>query len=239
MRGPQGLLAGQRGAAAAGEQAEGVVQPLGQLLGAEHVHPARRPSRCASGMPSSRWQMRASAAALCAGHLVVGQHQPRPVDEQPAPRCNSFRSSRPAGGRGRGTAATARGRPPRPQCPAARGWWPGCSGRGQACSSVSASWAQASSRCSQLSSTSSTWRPRRKAASAVQDRPPGLVAHAQAAATCCGHQRRVGQRRQLHQPDAVGEIVQQRLGHLQRQAGLAHPARAGERHQAVVGQARA
>ena len=39
-RGAQGLLARQGGAAAAGQQAKGIVQPRGDLLDAEHLHAA-------------------------------------------------------------------------------------------------------------------------------------------------------------------------------------------------------
>ena len=37
---------------------------------------------------------------------------------------------------------------------------------------------------------------------------------------------------QGHEDDAIGELVALPRGHLQRQAGLAHAARAGQRHQA-------
>ena len=54
-----------------------------------------------------------------------------------------------------------------------------------------------------------------------------------ARAVTVGHQGRVGQRGQLHQPDAVSELLHQPGRGLQRQAGLAGAARAGQRHQAV------
>ena len=74
---------------------------------------------------------------------------------------------------------------------------------GQARSRASASRAQASSRCSQLSSTSSRRLGRRASASVASSGRPGSSRTPSAPATAWRHQRRVGQRRQLDQPDAV------------------------------------
>ena len=55
---------GSARAAAAGEHPEGVVQPLGQVGSVLSTFTRAAAISIASGMPSSRWQMRASAAAL-------------------------------------------------------------------------------------------------------------------------------------------------------------------------------
>ena len=55
-------------------------------------------------------------------------------------------------------------------------------------------------------------------ASVSSERPPRLLAHAERRGDRLGHQRRVGQRRQLHQPDAVGVGRQRLAGELQARA---------------------
>ena len=62
----QRLLAGQRGAAAAGEQAEPVVELGRDLLGGRDRTRAAA-SSMASGMPSSRWQICATAGGVLVG----------------------------------------------------------------------------------------------------------------------------------------------------------------------------
>jgi hypothetical protein len=51
------------------------------------------------------------------------------------------------------------------------------------------------------------------------------------------HEVRLGERRQVHEADAVGELRRQLGGHRQRQPGLAHSARTGQRHQTRIGAA--
>ena len=65
----------------------------------------------------------------------------------------------------------------------------------------------------------------------VRRRPARLVGHAQRARHRRGHQVRVGQRRQLDQPDAVRVVAGHRPRRLQRQARLADAARPGQRQQ--------
>ena len=60
---------------------------------------------------------------------------------------------------------------------------------------------------------------------------PAARARRARAATACGHERRVGQRRQLDQPDAVRVVGRPARRRLQRQARLADAAGAGQRQQ--------
>ena len=59
----------------------------------------------------------------------------------------------------------------------------------------------------------------------VDERLPGCSPTPSTVATACGTQARVGQRRQLDEPDAVGEVVDAVRGDLQREARLAGAAR--------------
>jgi hypothetical protein len=69
----------------------------------------------------------------------------------------------------------------------------------------------------------------------LEQRPPGLLADPRGRGGRLGHQRGVGQGRQLHQPDAVRVRRPQGPRRLERQAGLAHAPGAGQRHQARAG----
>ena len=103
---------------------------------------------------------------------------------------------------------------------------------GQARRRAPARRAQASSRCSQLSSTSSRVRGRQRGRERGEPRPPGLLPDPEGRGGRLGHQGRVGQRRQLHQPHPLGVGRPRAGGGLERQAGLAHPAGAGQGQQA-------
>lgn len=48
------------------------------------------------------------------------------------------------------------------------------------------------------------------------------------------HQRGIAHGRQLDEPNAPGELRSQLVGSLQREPGLADPARAGQRHQGRI-----
>ena len=151
-------------------------------------------------MPSSRGRSERSTGRWCReGEVRAGPS--RALDEQPhrvelrhrLDRLDRLgrreRERRHAPGRSR--------RPPR----AGRGWWPGPSGGGTRAESSAA--ARASSRCSQLSST-----PRisvQRGVDHASTRSPGLLT---ASTSASGGHRADRPRRQLHQPAAVGEVVQ-------------------------------
>ena len=59
-------------------------------------------------------------------------------------------------------------------------------------------------------------------------------AHAKHPAHRGRNQAGIVERAQIDEPDAIGEVLQQIGGHLQRQPRLAHPTRSGERHQPVL-----
>ena len=104
---------------------------------------------------------------------------------------------------------------------------------GQARSRASASVAHASTRCSQLSSTSSSCRRAADRAAWLSSRParPPRACPARRprpAAPASGS----ASGGQLDEPDAVRKCAEQAGGDLERQAGLADAARAGERQQA-------
>ena len=93
-----------------------------------------------------------------------------------------------------------------------------------------------SSKCSALSSTSSNCRDPSHSASVSTRSLPGLLADAERVRHGLADERRIAQRRQLHEPDAIRILVKQRVRHLQRQPGLAAAAGADQRQQARGGQ---
>ena len=106
----QRLLARQRGAAAAGEQAEAVVEPRGDLLDRQRARPARPPARCASGMPSSRRQISATAGGVPpARRAKAAGRRARSTNRRTA----STRRARHGRRRRAAAPATARARSPR------------------------------------------------------------------------------------------------------------------------------
>ena len=66
----------------------------------------------------------------------------------------------------------------------------------------------------------------------LQQRPPGLLAHAEHLRRLADDQRRIADRRQVEEPDAVGEVVDLLRRGLQRQPGLAQSAHAEQGQQA-------
>ena len=189
-------------------------------------------------MPSSRAQTWATAGAFWSVSAKAGcTAAARSTNRRTASHC----ASASGGGRAprRRSGQGQRGHPP--------GRLPGDAQRlpaggqdarraGQARSRASASRAQASSRCSQLSSTSSRRLGRSASVERGQQRPARLLPHAHAPGHRLGHQGRVGQRRQLHQPHPVRVRLQGVGRGLQGQAGLARPPGAGQRHQPVGAQ---
>jgi len=71
---------------------------------------------------------------------------------------------------------------------------------------------------------------------ALLDREPLSVLHPERGRHSVAHRPAVRQRRELAQPDAVGEARTQRVGRLDGEPGLADPAHAGQRHQRGVGE---
>ena len=181
-------------------------------------------SSIASGMPSSRRQIWATAAAFCVGQREARRGRPRPLDEEPHGR--RYAARRAGGGErrpGRGRPGRARARSTSPATPSGSRLVARTRSPGQARSSASARRAQASTRCSQLSSTSSSRSPAAGASTSVVDRrpagrlaqrrarprPPAAPAPGRPAAPARRARRRPGTRR-------AG-----RAATLQRQAGLA------------------
>ena len=89
----------------------------------------------------------------------------------------------------------------------------------------------ASRTCSQLSNTNSRDRPSNAAATLSLTLLPGCWVMPSTAATASGTAAGSADRRQFEQPHAVREVVAEPRRDLQRQAGLADPADAGQRHQ--------
>ena len=91
--------------------------------------------------------------------------------------------------------------------------------------------AAASRTCSQLSNTNSRTRPSNAAATDSLHALARLLGDAQHRRHRIGYRRRIGDRRQLEKPNAVGELIGQARRDFQRQPGLADPAHPGQRHQ--------
>ena len=66
-----------------------------------------------------------------------------------------------------------------------------------------------------------------------EDRPPGLFLYAEHRGHRLRDEARIGDRRQFHEPHAVGIVVQHLCGHLQRQPALAEAADAQQRQAAA------
>ena len=123
--------------------------------------------------------------------------------------------------------------------PAAPGWWPAPvrparPRRRRATSGLTAvRWA------SQVSSTSSSCRGPTKSTIVSRIGRPGSGRTPSASATATADQVRVGDRGQVHEPDAVGEGRHRLAGDLQGQPGLAGAAGSDDVHQPVADEQRA
>ena len=160
-------------------------------------------------MPSSR------AADLRHGRRVAGRQREgrrtppraRSTNRRTASDSRQLRGRRQRAGRRAGP-ATARARRVSPATPSASRLVARMRRPGQARSSgVGQRGRRRRRRCSQLSSTSSSRCGRSGVRERRQQRPARLLPHAQRRGHRLGHQRRVGQRRQLDQPHAVRERV--------------------------------
>ena len=211
-RRPQRLLARQRRPAAAGQQPEAVVQPGGDLLDRQRRHPRRRQlerQRDAVQPPADlrhRRRVRRRSARSPAAPARARSTKRRTA----AMRARSLAPAAVAASGQR--AATARARSSRRRCRSgsrlvARIRRPGQAAQqrlGQRGAGVDQVLAVVQHQ--QQAPAGQPARP----ASSVSGRP-GCSGDAQRARpTACGHQRRVGQRRQLDQPDAVGIVAPHR-----------------------------
>ena len=223
--------------------------------------PARRRSAAGSGRPAGRRSARptapctraaasSSASGMPSSRRQISRHRRRvrrrsarsraaPARARSTNRRDRRRSRaqrrRRVGGRS-GVRQRQRGHAPgrlAGDAQRARGWWPGCAGRGRRAAARSASAAQASSRCSQLSSTSSR-RSRRPARRPASRRAAGPAAPRTPSAR--GDRLRA---RAPGRPAPPARPARRRRGSrpaqlgadLQRQAGLADAAGAGQRQQ--------
>ena len=204
-RRPQRLLARQRRPAAAGQQPEAVVQPRGDLLDRQRPHPRRRQlerQRDAVQPPADRGhrrRVRRRSSANPAGRAG------RPLDEEPPlgrrPRRRTV--GRPARGRS-GRPARARARPSRRRCASGSRL---VARRRRSRAGAQQRLGQPRARVDQVLAVvqhqqQAPWRPARRPASRSAA-GPAARATPSAPRDRRRHERRVGQRRQLDQPDAV------------------------------------
>ncbi len=200
-------------------------------------------SSIASGMPSRRWQISTTEAtfdspSVNAGSTVAARSANRRTASVEAAssmssgasavRPGSDAADRRAGQRLQLEHGLARG----PRAPP--GSWPGCAGPGACASSRSASVATPSTRCSALSSSSSRSLSARNAVTVAMRRDARDLRCAEGARDLGRDLRRVAERRQLREPDAVRVAVEEAAGGLQHQAGLAGPAGADEGDEPVA-----
>ena len=188
-------------------------------------------------MPSSRWQISATAGAFSLVTAKPGATaRARSMNRRTASYWGSAAASSAApkpGCRGSGIESDGTRQVVSPAMPSASRLVARIRRSGQARNNPSARAAQAATRCSQLSSTSSSARVWRYSWSVCIDRAAGLLADAERRRHHLRDQRRVGQRRQLDEPGAVAVRLQHVGRDLQREAGLAGPARPDERQQAT------
>ena len=225
----------QRGATAAGEQPEAVVQPRGHLLGRHGPHPG-------GGQLDGQGQAVEPPADRddgADGLVVDGERRldgGGPVDEQPDRGVRHGLLGGAADRRQRRAAGD--GQSVSPVMPSGSRLVASSRTPGQSARTWSASSAIAAIRCSQLSRTISSSAPERAStsraiASVVSSiaprpqlaRPVEQAAFAQAERREDGLRQveRFVHRSQLDQPDAAGQLGLEPVAGLQRQAGLAGP----------------
>ena len=191
----------------AGQQAEAVVQPRGDLRRRVSAVTRAAASSSASGMPSSRRQISATAAAFSAVEREAGRGVARRARRTAAPP----RSGRPAsGGRRRGDGHRQRRHPPGDLAARCRSGSRLVARIAQPRAAARAALGQRGAGREQVLAVvqHQQQRARRRAARPEHraGRPLAALGTPSAAAICLRHQRRVGQRRQLDQPDAVREV---------------------------------
>ena len=219
-----------RGAACGGVPARAASRPAAGTADRDD-HAPRSPSSTPSARPPTRWPAVSRRGA--------GRSPPPRRPHQPWPP----RSARQRCGRVRQT-----GSPPRSRCPhrtSSEGTSHNCSSATPnpsrlvantrtvaECARIASTRSAAASRtCSQLSNTNNRTRPSNAAATLSATALARLLGDAQHRGHRVGHRRRIGDRGQFEQPDAVRELVGQPRRDFGRQAGLADPAHPGQRHQ--------
>ena len=227
-------MARERRPGAAGQQAEPVAQPGGELLGPEQPHARGRQ------LDGQREAVQPRADLGHGGRVPVGQRErrdrgPGALDEEadgvvragarPATTC----SARAGTGRG-GTGHTVS-----PAMLSASRLVARMVSSGQARRSASATRAQASTRCSQLSSTSSSRRGRSASCIVSRRARPASSRTPSAAAIACGTRAASasGASPANHTPSAKAPAVQV-ARHLKGEPGLADPPGTGQGQQARV-----
>ena len=160
-------------------------------------------------MPSRRAQTWVTAGALPSlsrkpGWAVVARSTNRRTAADCGQQVFGGGSGR-AGGQARATRAAGRSRR---RCPAPPGWWRGCAAWGRpAAASRPAGRRRRPGARSCPGPAAATWAAGRPSASAAGGRS-GSSPRPSTPATACGDQVGVGQRGELDEPDAVGEVVE-------------------------------
>ena len=211
---PERLVAGQGRPAAAGEEAEAVVQARGDLLHAEHAHPRGGELEGEGDAVQTAADLRDVRARSGRSPGRRGRRRRRARRRGPRPRSTggcgrSAPGRRPARAAPAGPAAGPARRSRRGRR-AARGWWRGSRTSGHRCRTAATSRAQASTTCSQLSRRRSARRRPRTAMSAVCAGWPGAspapIAVSAVPATSAGSARGArGARSTNHTPPGHGQ----------------------------------
>ena len=234
--GPQRLLAGQRRAAALGQQAEAVLQPGQQLPRRQHAHPRRRQLDGQRDAVQPGTDLGHGRRVL-GRHLERGLHRHRTVAEEPHRRVAGRRFDRsrlPEVWHGK------RRHPPddltgdAQRLPAGGQEAQLGTGAQQGVSQPGAGIGEVLAVIEHQQQTPELQRVSERR----RQRPAGGLTHAQGGSHRPGHEGGVGNGGQVDQPHAVWAVRQQAGRDPQRQPGLADAPGAAERHQAMLGQER-
>ena len=233
-RAQRAVAVGQVGGAA-GEQAEAVVEPAQHRLRRQQPH-ARRGELDGERQPVEPPAELGDGPGVAAVEREVGHQRPGAADEQRHRGVAGELARAAAGSRDRAArAAAAAGRARRAGAATSRLVASTLSPAAPASSRATAG--PAATTCSRLSSTSSSRRGRSHSASASSDgRSPSSLTpstSAMAAGTALG----IADSGERHQPDAVGQLVEQRRRRLHGQPRLADAAGSGEHQQPHLGAA--
>ena len=186
-----------------------------------------------SGMPSSRRQIR---PASCTARSSQPSGAPWAAARSASSRTASLAPIASASSPSAGTPSDGTRYTCSPPMPSGSRLVASSATFGHPRSSASASLAHVPMRCSQLSSTNSRRRPPTACTTASATGRLRLQAHPQHIRHRHPDQIRILERGQVGEPHPVARAVGQPGRNLQRQPGLAHPARAGQRDQPRPGQ---
>ena len=203
-------------------------QAVQQRRRRQHLHPGRR-QLDRQRQPVQPRQTSATAAAFCVGEGEVGANGLRALGRRGQPRRRGSR--RPGWRPCSAERAAAPGARARPEGAAAPGWWPapGRPGRRRAGRRPAQPRSRGDARSCRGAAAAGAGRS--AAASCLGERPHRPTRRPRAPGDGRQHQRRVGQRREVDEGDAVGEGVGDVLGDGQGQPRLAHPAGPGQGQQ--------